>query len=132
MTAHQPRLVQSHHVHHRVHGSSTVGRFNAWLAVKITNVTGTMWATYLFALISLVSLPQAWEAFVNGDRVTGITWLSQSFLQLVLLPLLMTGQRIMGEAQDERAKADHETLTILHRIDTRTLELVEKQIESKP
>jgi hypothetical protein len=43
-----------------------------------------MWAAYLFVLVSLVSFPQALNAFLSGDTVTGIAWLSQSFLQLVL------------------------------------------------
>jgi len=82
---HIPRLVQSHEVHADVHGSSAVGQFNSRLAVLITKSVGTMWAAYLFVLIGLVSLPQAFNAFVHGDTVTGVSWLSQSFLQLVLL-----------------------------------------------
>src|SRR6185312_10870668 len=30
--------------------------FNNWLAVKITNVVGTMWCAYAFAILALVSL----------------------------------------------------------------------------
>jgi hypothetical protein len=37
-------------------------------------------AAYVFALIALISLPQTFGAFLAGDAVTGITWLSQSFL----------------------------------------------------
>lgn len=116
MSAHQPRLVQSHHVHHHIHGDGLIGRFNAWVAVRITNATGTMWAAYLFVAIALVSFPAAFIALLHGDTVTGITWLSQSFLQLVLLAVLATGQRIIGETQDQQAVADHETLSDIHRM----------------
>ena len=51
-----------------------------------------MWAAHLFVLIALLSLPQAWFAFIHGDTVTGISWLSQSFLQLVLLPTSWSGK----------------------------------------
>jgi hypothetical protein len=93
----------------------------------ITKAVGTMWAAYLFVLIALVSLPQAWAAFAQGDTVTGITWLSQSFLQLVLLPIIIVGQNVISAAQDARAEADHETLTALHTLNVRQLHLLEQQ-----
>jgi len=122
---HVPRHVTSHQVRAHVHGTSAVGRFNNWLALMITQGVGTMWAGYLFVLIALVSLPQALIAFLNGDTVTGITWLSQSFLQLVLLPVIMVGQRVISDAQDLRAEADHETLTALHQINVQQLQILE-------
>ena len=126
MTAHQPRLVQSHHVHHRVHGSHRLGRFNAWLALKITNAVGTMYAAYLFLAIALISFPEALAAILRGDVLTGVMWLSNSMLQLVLLPVIIVGQRVLSEAQDKRAEADHETLTILHKINAQQLEILER------
>lgn len=124
---HVPRLITSHDVQRRVHGTGPVGRFNNWLAVLITRAVGTMWAGYLFVLIALVSLPQALNAFLQGDTVTGITWLSQSFLQLVLLPIIIVGQNIISASQDARAAADHETLTALHTMNVRQLQILEQQ-----
>src|SRR5450759_635701 len=34
-------------------------RFNAWLAVKITDGVGTMWCAYIFAIITFIGLPTA-------------------------------------------------------------------------
>ena len=126
-TEHVPRLVTTHQVRTELHGTSAVGRFNNWLALMITKGVGTMWAGYLFVLIALVSLPQALAAFLSGDTVTGITWLSQSFLQLVLLPIIIVGQNIISAAQDARAEADHETLTALHTMNVRQLQILEQQ-----
>ncbi len=126
---HVPRLVTKSEVHAAVHGTSAVGRFNNRLAVGITKAVGTMWAAYLFALISLVSLPAALSAFLKGDTVTGITWLSQSFLQLILLPIIIVGQNVISTAQDARAEADHETLTSLHTINVQQLQILEQQHE---
>jgi hypothetical protein len=56
---HVPRLVLSHDSHGTIHGTGPVGRFNTWLAVKITKTVGTMWIAYLFAAIALISLPAA-------------------------------------------------------------------------
>lgn len=124
---HVPRLVTSRHVRAKMHRDRPVARFNNGLAVLITKSVGTMWAAYLFALIGLVSLPQALKALLHGDTVTGISWLSQSFLQLVLLPIIIVGQNVISAAQDARAEADHETLTALHTINVQQLRLLEEQ-----
>jgi hypothetical protein len=137
-----PRKVKVADVQATVHGAGPMGRFNSRLAVLITKSVGTMWAAYVFALIALVSLPQALDAFLHGDTVVGITWLSQSFLQLVLLPIIIVGQNVISAYQDARAEADHETLTTLHTINVQQLqilhqqhailELVKKDVEAEP
>jgi hypothetical protein len=128
-TGHKPRLVTSRSVHSMVHGAGRVGRFNSRLAVHITKAVGTMWAAYLFVVISLISLPSAVRAFATGDTYVGIAWLSQSFLQLVLLPIIIVGQNVISASQDARAEADHITLTTLHAINVRQLKMLEQQEE---
>jgi hypothetical protein len=124
---HKPRLITSRSVDPTVHGTGVMGQFNSWLAVHITKVVGTMWAAYVFVLISFISLPQALHAFLTGDTYVGISWLSQSFLQLVLLPIIIVGQNVISASQDARAEADHLTLTTLHEINVRQLQLLEQQ-----
>lgn len=126
-TAHAPRHVSGRQVREHVHGTGPLGQFNMRVAVLITKSVGTMWAAYLFLVISLISFPQALAAFLKGDTVTGVSWLSQSFLQLVLLPIIIVGQNVISAAQDARAEADHETLTALHTINVRQLEMLETQ-----
>lgn len=120
-----PRHISIREIRDSVHGTGAVGRFNNRLAVLITSSVGSMWAAYLFVLISLVSFPQALHAFLTGDTVTGISWLSQSFLQLVLLPVILVGQQVISAAQDARAETDHETLTALHTINVQQLQILE-------
>ena len=126
---HKPRLITSRSVEPLIHGAGSMGRFNNWLAVHITKAVGTMWAAYLFVLIALVSLPQALHAFLTGDTYVGIAWLSQSFLQLVLLPIIIVGQNVISASQDARAEADHITLTTLHAINVQQLEMLQQQRE---
>ena len=76
-----------------------VGRFNSWLAVKITGVVGTMWCAYAFACLALVSLPYA----IAHGTATLIQWIAQTFLQLVLLSIIIVGQNIQSAASDKRA-----------------------------
>jgi hypothetical protein len=126
-TEHKPRLITTSSVRHQVHGAGTIGQLNSRLAVVITRAVGTMWAAYLFVLIAVISLPQAFMAFLHGDTVTGITWLSQSFLQLVLLPIIIVGQNVISASQDARAEADHLTLTTLHAMNVKQLLMLEQQ-----
>ena len=110
---HQPRLVLSHDVHAMVHGTGPMGRFNTWLAVHITKTVGSMWIAYLFACIALVSLP---AAIRSGDVIVIVSWVAQTFLQLVLLPIIIVGQNVIQAANDARAEADHATLAAVHRL----------------
>jgi hypothetical protein len=73
--------------------------FNGRLAKLITEGVGTMWCAYAFAALALVAFPQA----IKGGALTSIQWVSQTFLQLVLLSVIMVGQQVIGRASDERA-----------------------------
>jgi hypothetical protein len=111
--AHRPRLVLSRDVHVKIHGASVIGRFNTSLALGITKSVGTMWVAYLFAAIALISLP---AALSSGEVIVIVSWIAQTFLQLVLLPIIIVGQNVIQAANDARAEADHETLTAVHRL----------------
>lgn len=73
--------------------------FNGRLALLLTNAVGTMWCAYLFALLALISLPAA----IDGGTATLISWIAQTFLQLVLLSVIMVGQRVAATASDKQA-----------------------------
>ena len=83
---------------------SFVTRLNAKLGLKVTTIIGTMWAAYLFSVIALIGLPGVIQ---KGDIVTVVIWLSSSFLQLVLLPIIIVGQNIQAKAADARAEATY-------------------------
>jgi hypothetical protein len=85
------------------HGSPAA-RFNAWFAVKITSGVGTMWCAYAFAALALVSLP---SAISSGNAVTLVSWISQTFLQLVLLSVIIVGQNVLAAAADKRSVATY-------------------------
>jgi hypothetical protein len=73
--------------------------FNGRVALVLTTVVGTMWCAYAFALLALVVLPDA----LHGGLLTSIQWVSQTFIQLVMLSVIMVGQNILGRASDKRA-----------------------------
>jgi hypothetical protein len=84
----------------RLHHPNPVVRFNARVGLRITVLVGTMWAAYVFGLIALVSLPSN----IHSKQLF-ILWLSSSFLQLVLLPVIIVGQNIQAAAADKRSEA---------------------------
>jgi hypothetical protein len=81
---------------------SVIARFNAWFAVKITSGVGTMWCAYAFAAIALVSLP---AAISSHSLVVIVSWVSQTFLQLFLLSVVIVGQNLLAAAADQRSEA---------------------------
>lgn len=86
-------------------------RFNKWLASKVTGAVGTMTCAYVFAALTFVSLP---TVIASGNVVQIIAWITQTFLQLVLLSVLMVGQNIGGEASERRAVETHEIVKKSH------------------
>jgi hypothetical protein len=120
----------AHHGHMPTHGFTRLGqavhkrtvdhlpdntayqRFNKKLAMVITNNIGTMTCFWLFCVISLSSLPAVLlsahiihtAGFLGAEGfIICVSWLSQNFIQLVLLPALMVGQNLQNDAADARA-----------------------------
>src|SRR5258708_1538366 len=122
--AHVPQLVLSQHVHKGIHGEGMMGLINARLAVRITKSVGSMWCAYVFTLLALISLP---AAISSRDPIIIIGWIAQTFLQLVLLPIIIVGQNVQAAASDARAESDHETLMAIHTLTAEIHEIDERQ-----
>jgi len=126
--------------------------FNAKLAVLITSGVGTMTCAYLFSLIALVSLPailiQA-GVLTNSDvpafftkpgLILIVAWVAQTFLQLVLLSIIMVGQRVQSVTSDARAAKEFaDTEEIVDALSLKTegglktiLDAVERLAQSSP
>jgi uncharacterized membrane protein YjjP (DUF1212 family) len=87
-------------------------KFNDWLAVTITRVVGTMWCAYAFAGLALVSLPAA----LRGGTATLVAWIAQTFLQLVLLSIIMVGQRVAAVKSDRQLEQTYRDAEALLKI----------------
>jgi hypothetical protein len=87
-------------------------RFNSRFGLGITVAVGSMWAAYLFALLAIVSLP---SAIKSHNSIIIVAWIAQTFLQLVLLPIIIVGQNVQAAAADKRAQATYDDAdAILH------------------
>lgn len=91
--------------------------FNAKLAVALTSAIGTMACAYLFALLALAGLPAA----VRPGGMGFVPWFAQTFLQLVLLSVIMVGQNVQAAAGDHRATlTEQNTERLLDLLDLQT------------
>jgi hypothetical protein len=90
---------------------------NAKIAVFLTNIVGSMWCAYVFPVIALIGLPPALKP--GGEGI--IAWIAQTFLQLVLLSVIMVGQNVQSQASDLRSQHTYDdTVEILDRLDIHT------------
>lgn len=106
----QERLTQGpptvHTAAKSLHPEDTpINRANRKIGLGITKSVGTMWCAYAFALLALVSLP---AAIASHDPIIIVAWIAQTFLQLVLLPVIIVGQNIQAAAADARSAATYE------------------------
>ena len=93
--------------------ATAVSRFNTNVALLVTRVVGSMWCAYAFALFDLISLPDAFRAGTSAL----VSWVAQTFLQLVLLSVIMVGQNVQAAAADKRAEATyHDASATLHEV----------------
>ena len=109
--------------------AAQVSGFNGKLAVAITNSVGTMWCAYAFTILALISLPDA----IRAGRGPLVAWVAQTFLQLVLLSIIMVGQKVAAAASDKQAfqtyKDAEALLTIsdeMHKLLKQNTELTEQ------
>jgi hypothetical protein len=82
-----------------------INEFNRRLAEKITSAVSTMWCAYIFAALALISLP---AAIKTGDVVVIVAWIAQTFLQLVLLSIIMVGQSVSSASVEQKINETHE------------------------
>jgi hypothetical protein len=124
LRAHIPKLVLNKHVHQEVHGDNVFGRINTRIALGVTKAVGSMWCAYAFALLAVISLP---AAINSHDPIVIVAWIAQTFLQLVLLPIIIVGQNVQAAASDARAEADHATLIAIHTLTSEVHDIAQQQ-----
>ena len=98
---------QHPHVANRKHPADKVVQLslNNRIGLWVTKHVGTMAAAYIFFGLSLVSLP---AALASGNVIVIVSWIAQTFLQLVLLPIIIVGQNLQAKSSEDRAIATYE------------------------
>ena len=83
---------------------SRVIDLNRRIAERITGFVSTMWCAYIFAALALISLPSAMR---NDDVIVKVDWVAQTFLQLVLISIIMVGQKKSSESVEKMIAETH-------------------------
>lgn len=85
------------------------------IASKITSLVGTFGCFVVFVILSSISLPAVVKA---NNPIIWVSWITQTFLQLVLLPLIMIGQNLQSAHSEHIAESIYKnTLDINNHID---------------
>jgi uncharacterized membrane protein len=92
------------------------------VAIFITKIVGTMWCAIAFTILALISFPHA----LSGGIPTTISWMTQTFLQLVLLSIILVGQKLQSKHSELRADAEYET----NLESKKDIELLTKRLDS--
>ena len=109
---HQPRNVNQLH-----ETEQAASGFNSRVAVALTKGVGTMWTAYIFTVLAFVGLLGLLN-LLNPITFLLATWVSQQFLQLVLLPVIMVGQNVLGRKAELLADEQfHTTMSTYHDIE---------------
>lgn len=98
------------------------------IALLITDAVSTMWCAIVFAIIACISLP---AAIASGQLIVIVAWIAQTFLQLVLLSIIMVGQKLQSDATITHVKKhldDHHASLKAH-IDSRLMTVTAPEIE---
>ena len=75
------------------------------IALIITNAVSTMWCAIIFAIIAFISLPAALK---THQLIVIVAWVAQTFLQLVLLSIIMVGQKLQADTTIKHLSKHHE------------------------
>ncbi len=109
---HQPRNVNLLH-----QAEQAASGFNTRVAVLLTKGVGTMLTAYLFTVLAIIGL-FGLLGWLNPFIFLLATWVSQQFLQLVLLPVIMVGQNVLGRKTELQADEQfHTTMSTYHDIE---------------
>ena len=132
MDLHKPHLPHMHIPHPHLEARKEMflkakqgaDGFNNRLAVKITDVVGTMWCAYAFAALALISLPAA----IHAGTATLVAWFAQTFLQLVLLSIIMVGQKVAAAKSDMQLEQTYKDAEALLEINDDMHKLVKQNV----
>jgi hypothetical protein len=96
---HQPRNVNLLH-----EAEKKAAGFNDKLAILLTKGVGTMICAYIFAILAIIGFPG-----FNATPTQWVQWISQTFIQLVMLSVIMVGQAVLGRKQELQSDEQYRT-----------------------
>ncbi|HEY0757483.1 MAG TPA: hypothetical protein VGD98_26270 [Ktedonobacteraceae bacterium] len=96
---HQPRNVNMIHA-----AEKAASGINQKIAIGLTKGVGTMVCAYIFAILAIIGFPG-----FSATPTQYVQWISQTFIQLVMLSVIMVGQAVLGRKQELQADEQFNT-----------------------
>jgi len=100
---HQPRNVNLLH-----EAEKAAAGINTRIAVGLTKSVGTMWTAYMIVVLAVIGL-FAILGLLSPIVALLVAWTSQTLIQLVLLPIIMVGQNVLGRKSELQADEQFRT-----------------------
>jgi len=97
-----PHELQNANALHKL--EQEVSGINTKIAVALTRAVGTMPTAYIFAILAILGFPGT-----GATPTMYVQWVSQTFIQLVMLPVLAVGQQVLGRHQEIMAEQQFKT-----------------------
>lgn len=117
---HQPRNVNMLH-----EAEKAASGINQKIAIGLTKAVGTMICAYIFAILAIIGFPG-----FNATPTQWVQWTSQTFIQLVMLSVIMVGQSVLGRKQELQADEQfNTTMSTYHDIEQIMEHLVAQDAE---
>ncbi len=82
---------------------------NDKIAIALTRGVATMWCAYLFAILAILGFPG-----LGASPTQYVQWVSQTFIQLVMLSVIMVGQKVLGRHQELQSDEQFNTTKKSH------------------
>jgi uncharacterized membrane protein len=95
------------------------------IATKITNMIGTFTCFIIFSILALISLPAVIQ---SHNAIVWVSWITQTFLQLVLLPLIMVSQNLQSRHSEYLAEATYENDLAMHKDIDKIIKILTKNM----
>lgn len=99
---HTPREHQPKNVNLLHQTEMAMAGFNQRVAVALTRAVGTMPCAYIFVCLAIAGFPG-----LHASLPVYVQWFSQTFLQLVFLPILSVGQTVLSKHQELMAEEQY-------------------------
>jgi hypothetical protein len=114
---HTPHLHIPHNVNELHAAEKRAEGVNTGIAITLTRTVGSMWTAYAFVVLAIIGLLGILGLLPEQVALL-VAWTSQTLIQLVLLPVIMVGQNVLGRKAELQAdEAFNTTMSTYHDIE---------------
>ena len=104
-------------------GEGDIAKFNNQVVKVLASALGNIYFFYACVVLDLIMLPPVVSA---KSTITWVTYIAQTVIQLVALPILQLYQNVQQAADQAKADVDHRALSYLATLQDEQLAILKK------